>query len=108
MKIDLQSYVIPTHFVCAIVNDDYSGLDDNEHLIIIQFIKDLGEKYIFTAPCDGEEYFTRCHDLREYGVLACDCIEVEIAFKVDSEPDYDADDAVCNRYNSAVCAMLLS
>ena len=82
MKIDLQSYVIPTHFICAIVNDDYSGLDDNEHLIIINFIKDLGEKYLFTAPCDGEEYFTRCHDLREYGILASDCIEVEIAFKV--------------------------
>jgi hypothetical protein len=108
MKIDLQSYVIPVYFLSAIVNDDYSGLDYNEMLIVTNFIQSLGEKYLFTAPCDGEEYFTRCHDLREYGILACDCIEVEIGFRPEPEPDYDADDAICNRYNSAICATLLS
>jgi hypothetical protein len=108
MKIDLQSYVIPTHFVCAIVNDDCTGLGDKEEVIVKQFLENLGERYIFTSPTDQDEYFTRCHDFRDYGILACDCIEVEIAFQPESEPDYDADDAICNRYNSAVCAMLLS
>ena len=106
MNIDL--YVIPTHFVCAIVNDDYTGLDDKEEAIVKQFLEDLGERYMFTSPSDQDEYFTRCHDFREYGILACDCIEVEIAFKPEFEPDfYKDEDADCDRYNSIVCGMLL-
>jgi hypothetical protein len=108
MKIDLQSYVIPTHFVCAIVNDDYTGLEDKEEAIVKQFLEDLGERYMFASPSDQDDYFTRCHDFREYGILACDCVEVEIAFKPESEPDfYKDEDAYCDRYNSIVCGMLL-
>lgn len=107
MSIKLETYVIPSHFVCAIVNDDYTRLDDKEEAIVQQFLEDLGDRYLFTAPSEEDSYFTRCHDMREYGILACDCIEVEIAFKPESEPDYDADDAICNRYNSIVCGMLL-
>ena len=44
MKIDLQPYVIPTHFLCAILNDDYTGLEDNEEAIVRQFLKDLGPR----------------------------------------------------------------
>jgi hypothetical protein len=107
-NLDLQPYVIPAHFLCAIVNDDYTGLDDNEDAIVRQFLQDLGDRYLFVAPGDGDSYFTRCHDLREYGILACDCVEVEIAFQPESEPNYDADDEICNRYNSIVCGMLLA
>jgi hypothetical protein len=105
--IDLQPYVIPSHFMCAIVNDDYTGLDDKEEAIVSQFLEDLGDRYLFVAPSDEDNYFTRCHDFRDYGILACDCVAVEIAFRPESEPDYDADDAICNRYNSTVCGMLL-
>ena len=105
--IDLQPYVIPAHFICAIVNDDYTGLDDNEETIVKQFLKDLGDRYLFVVPDVEDNYFTRCHDFRDYGILATDCVAVEIAFKPESEPDYDADDAICNRYNSIVCGMLL-
>ena len=102
MKIDLQPYVIPSHFMSAIVNDDYTGLDDKEGAIVSQFLQDLGDRYLFVAPCDEDSYFTRCHDLRDYGILACDCMAIEIAFSPESEPDYDADDEICNRYNSIV------
>jgi len=98
MKIDLQPYVIPTHFLCAVVNDDYTGLEDNEE----------GPRYMFISLTDEDSYFTRCHDLREYGILACDCMAVEIAFEPESEPDfYKDEDADCDRYNSIVCGMLL-
>jgi hypothetical protein len=105
--IDLQPYVIPSHFMCAIVNDDYTGLDDKEEAIVSQFLQDLGDRYLFVAPCDEDSYFTKCHDMRHYGVLACDCMAVEIAFQPESAPDYDADDEVCNRYNNITCGMLI-
>ena len=107
MKIDLQPYVIPSHFLCAIVNEDYTGLTDKEEAIVEQFLSDLGDMYLFISLTEDDSYFTRCHDFRDYGVLATDCIAVEIAFKPEPEPDYDADDAICNRYNSMTCAMLL-
>jgi hypothetical protein len=108
MKIDLQPYVIPSHFLCAIVNGDYAGLEDKEEEIVKQFLEDLGERYMFTSPTDQDDYFTRCHDFREYGILACDCIEVEIAFQPESEPDYDQDAADCERYNNITCGMLIA
>ena len=108
MKIDLQSYVIPTHFLCAILNDDYTGLENNDEAIVKQFLKDLGPRYMFISLTDEDSYFTRCHDFREYGILAGDCMAVEIAFKPESEPDfYKDEDADCDRYNSIVCGMLL-
>jgi hypothetical protein len=100
--LDLQPYVIPSHWICALVNDDFTGIDDNEDAIIRQFVLDLGSRYLFVSPEDTDSYFTRCHDARDYGVLACDCMAVQIAFSPESEPDYDADDAICNRYNSIV------
>ena len=94
--------------MCAIVNDDYTGLDDKEEAIVTEFLKDLGDRYLFIAPSDQDEYFTRCHDFREYGILACDCMAVDVAFRPESAPDYDADDEICNRYNSITCGMLIA
>ena len=107
-NLNLQPYVLPSHWMSAVVNDDYSGIEDAEVSIIQAFLNDLGPLFCFVAPCDGESYFTRCHDAREYGIQACECAEVDIAFEAESEPDYDKDDEICSRYNSAVCAMLLS
>ena len=100
--LDFQPYVIPSQWICALVNDDLTGLDDKEGAIVRQFITDLGKRYLFTVPDDEDSYFTRCHDARQYGVTACDCMAVQIAFTPEPEPDYDADDAICNRYNSIV------
>jgi hypothetical protein len=102
MAIDLQPYVIPAHWICALVNDDFTGLDDAEDSIVRRFISDLGSRYLFVSPSDDDSYFTRCHDARDYGIPACDCMAVEIAFEPEPEPDYDADDAICNLYNSTV------
>ena len=99
--LDLQPYVIPSQWICALVNDDFTGLDEKEDAIVRQFITDLGKRYLFTVP-DDDSYFTRCHDARQYGILACDCVAAQIAFSPEPEPDYDADDAICNRYNSIV------
>lgn len=38
MKLDHYSYLIATHFVCAIINDDYSGLDDSEEADLRAFL----------------------------------------------------------------------
>jgi len=105
--LDLQPYVIPSHWICALVNDDFTGVGDTEEEIIRQFLLDLGSRYLFVSPEDTDSYFTRCHDARDYGILACDCMAVQIAFSPESEPDYDADDAICNRYNSTVLEMFV-
>ena len=107
-NLNLQPYVLPSHWMCAVVNDDYTGIEDAEVSIIQAFLNDLGPLFCFVAPCDSETYFTRCHDARQYNIQACECAEVDIAFEAEAEPDYDKDDEICSRYNSAVCAMLLS
>lgn len=47
---------IPTWAICAIVNDDYTGLSDNDIEIIKKWFKDTD--YNIVDPIDCEQYFT--------------------------------------------------
>ncbi len=58
---------INQHLACAMVNCDYSGLEENE----IELIKDFPDFHIIDI--DNGTSFTRCHITGLYG----DCVEIE-------------------------------
>ena len=66
-------YVIPDWALCAVINDDYSGLEDQD-------IADL-EKFLESVPgeghwgyCDNESYFSRHNDVHSLGGNVVDVI----------------------------------
>jgi hypothetical protein len=72
----LNTLVLPAHWLPAIVNDDMTGLDDAECASLRRWLRDTGP---FTVGDVSEDtHFARWHDAAEYGVLACDCVDVAI------------------------------
>lgn len=68
------SYLLPSHWACALINGDESGLDDDEQKALDLFVAYMVKRYGACHCVDvGEDCgFTRYHDAEEYGVLACD------------------------------------
>lgn len=68
-----QEYTIPSHFLPAIINLDYSGLDKSEvgQLNTWLALNDLSFKDALTDLDDLG--FCRSHDLTAQGVGACNC-----------------------------------
>lgn len=75
------NFKIPTHLLSALVNSDYSGLDDDDfaalHLANEQFdelvICHSGETY--TMDFDDEEYFTWSPD---FIGLGCNVVDMKL------------------------------
>lgn len=68
-------YIIPEHFICALFNDDMSGISDSDVESLHRFIRDCVDEHgYFHAIATGENRgFMKYHDMQSYGVLACDC-----------------------------------
>lgn len=88
---DTLTLSIPAHWLPCIFNDDASGLDDAEEARFVRWALDLLREF---GPCsfelsspDGDDryapepYFARYHDAAEYGVLACNCYDVQVFFR---------------------------
>ncbi len=71
-------YIIPNHFLSALINSDETNLSDADSTALNNFIDvNLKERTHFHALGDIEdEGFIVFHDLRPFGVLACDCCTV--------------------------------
>lgn len=55
------TYRIPEHFACAIINDDYSGLSDDDEKHLNEWLKRVKPGWA-CAP-DGEPFFAHGHAL---------------------------------------------
>jgi hypothetical protein len=66
---------LPTHWACALINGDESGLDDNDQKCFDRFVdwimKEYGSCWCLDVSND-EGDFRRYHDATDFGVLACD------------------------------------
>ena len=82
-KFETLTLSLPAHWLPAIVNDDPTGLDDTEYTAFQRWVrdtfKDLGLFHVGTIADDT--HFARYHDAAEYGVLACDCYDVDLCFE---------------------------
>jgi len=74
MKLKFESYSIPAFYVGYLFNDDYDDLTASEHDAINLFMED--NNLLDAVECADEPYFESFHDLRNYGILASDCLDI--------------------------------
>ena len=72
---------LPTHWLTAIFNNDFSGLSDEDEKQYNLFIKDMNKDNFdwHELDCEQESHFAKYHDAKRYGVLACDVVRVTFA-----------------------------
>ena len=70
-----ETFTLPAHWACALVNGDFSGLEDSEADELEAWQSAASEQgYGFCVEVSGEAFFCTGHDARAY-VLPCDCLE---------------------------------
>jgi hypothetical protein len=83
MKLESITLSLPAHWICPVLYGDTTGLDDKEDRAFNRWladtIRDVGHGDMpMVGTIKDETYFARYHDAAEYGVLACDCYDVEL------------------------------
>ena len=71
------TYWLPAHWASALVNGDFTGLDEDDEEALMRVI--AGEQLPDPIACGDEPEFRKYHDAQPYGVLACDCLEYTFA-----------------------------
>jgi hypothetical protein len=77
----IAEYELPTLWIAALVNDDETGMSDEDSDALARFVADALKTHK-TFHClgpkdeDCEGYFMKYHDAHPYGVLACDVTTV--------------------------------
>ena len=81
-------YQVPVHWLPALINDDFSGLTDEDCKQLESFtVSEIGgmrrENYQFLTyeVIWSNPFFTKYHDGHHFGCLACDCLEVYAHFQ---------------------------
>ena len=82
MTFDKLTLAIPAHWFTAIAYGDCSGMDDSETGSFERWLDDMTREFgpITIGSINTNSYFARYHDAAEYGVLACECCDVDFLF----------------------------
>lgn len=64
-KIEIAEYLLPSYYTSALINDDYSGLTDEEEKEIKQWLINVKPGYCLT--CSDESYFSWHNDMNNLG-----------------------------------------
>jgi hypothetical protein len=83
-KFEKVTYTISAHLLGALINDDYSGLNESEELNLNYFTRDLDntyEQYHFSCNNDEQPFFAKCELLN----LGSDCITLEVLYTKERE-----------------------
>lgn len=78
---------LPAHWIAPVLYGDTEHLDDCEarafNRWLTDTIEDVGHgKLPLVGTIHDQTYFARYHDAAEYGVLACDCYDVDLLVEV--------------------------
>jgi hypothetical protein len=83
MTYEVLTLALPAHWLPAIVNDDPTGLDEREHRALTRWMNDTcadcGTFHV--GDVSEDTFFARYHDAADYGVLACECYDVDLCFQ---------------------------
>ena len=71
-RFHLEDYTISDHLLCALINDDWTGLDDDEEKQLRLFLTHLPSNGHWSVP-DDESSFARCEVLN----LMSSCLTVQ-------------------------------
>lgn len=82
-KFERVTLSLPAHWICPVLYGDTSNLTPCEARVFDRWLKDtiehIGHGQVpLIGTIKDETYFARYHDAAEYGVLACDCYDVEM------------------------------
>lgn len=69
---ETSTYKLPAHWASALINGDFSGLEEEDEEQLMRVI--AGEGLPDPIGCSTEPEFMKYHDAEPYGVLACDCL----------------------------------
>lgn len=74
---------LPAHWLTALLYGDTTPLDDRETAAFWRWCEDTVREvgHGFTpqiGTIHDDPYFARWHDAVDYGVLACDCVDVDL------------------------------
>lgn len=72
----IEEYILPTHWASALINGDDSGLEGADECALDRFISDMLAEHgaVHCLDMSNDDIgFMRYHDAQPYGVLACDC-----------------------------------
>jgi hypothetical protein len=75
MKDNYLEFNISEHFLCALINDDYSGLDDDDVEALKLFLSGLPSGY-FAYDGNGSIDFVRCEITDLYSDCARACYQI--------------------------------
>ena len=70
---ELTTYWLPAHWASALINGDFTGLEEDDEEALMRVI--AGEDLPDPVTVGDEVSFRKYHDAHPYGVLACDCLE---------------------------------
>ncbi len=77
---DYVEFTLPTHWLSALFNGDYSGLTTEETIGLTRFLSDNQREHrnFWAVGTAGDENptFEKYHDARDYNVLGCECCTV--------------------------------
>lgn len=111
MKIEETVWTLPAHWATAFVCDDRTGLSDEDEAAMDGVIAELGTEW-FCVGLSEETYFTRLHDARHHGILACDVLDFTFQRLVkdinDESAEYMDDENHRDAYTMRICEALLS
>ena len=83
MNFETHTYTVPSHFMSALFNGDFSGLTNDDINLIDNFIYDIentypDSTYHWSHNDNGSNmsYFTAHHDMTWLGCLPCDSTDI--------------------------------
>ena len=75
---DIATYTLPAHWAPALVNHDYTGLEQDDETALFAFLAHAarvhGEPVTCISCSEGGDDFRTYHDARDFGVLACNVL----------------------------------
>jgi hypothetical protein len=62
-KLEIDTVILPSYWACYIINDDCSGMEDNEIEMCDQAVEHLAKDGWYIVSTEGEPYFTNYYRL---------------------------------------------
>ena len=79
IQFDVIEYTLPESFLYVL---EYGSDDEKEISILKRFLDcEFGDKMFTVGPAKDEANFCKYHDLKDYGWLADNCVNVDIAIQ---------------------------
>ena len=74
--IDQINWIIPSHYASAIINNDYSGLTDEEEIEINNFLSNKIKGQLTIENMEDDHYFSWINDVNNLGSDVLNFVEL--------------------------------